>query len=194
MNKAEFMNVYEELNALNEDTTLPYRMNAKFSAAQLDTYLQQNYGSDKPMSGSIYIAPNGKFLDSSDDHANLVFTLVDNNFLKKAKNYKSLADEDGFVFVDGEVLAELLDYVRCNDSLRDWAYISLPEKPITNAQCRSILEWLDKCIYSKSFKNIEVTTNYASHNYQLDEYTSDDIVQRIKRYYASNRFYESKIK
>ena len=193
MSKTEFMAWYEELSSLNEDTTIPYRINAKFSAEQLDTYLQQHYGSDKPMSGSIYITPNGKFLDSGDDHADLVYILADNNFLKKVKNYKSLADEDGYVFVDGEVLAVLLGYVRCNDSLRDWAYISLPEKSITNAQGRSILEWLDKCVYAKHFKSVEVSTNYASHNYQLDEYTSDDIVQRIKRYYVSDRFYESKI-
>lgn len=194
MNKTDFIDLYEELSSLNEDSIIPYRINARFSAEQIDTYLQQNYGSDKPTAGSIYIAPNGKFIDSGDDHANLVYTLEDNNFLKKAKNYKSLADEDGYVFVDGEVLAVLLGYVRCNDSLSDWAYISLPEKPITNAQGRSIIDWLDTCVYdNKSFKSVEVNTDYASHKYRLEEYTSEDIVQRIKRYYASNRFYESKI-
>ena len=191
MIKTEFMKLYEELEALNDQNNIPYRINKNFSAEQLDNYIQQHYGSEEPAAGSIYIAPNGKFINSGADHANLVYSLETNNLLKKARNYKSFADEDGDVFVDGEILAVLLGYVRCNTCIGDWAYISLPTKTITSAQGRSIAEWLDKHIYTnRTLKSIDVSSDYESHTYQLADYTSDEIVQKIKRYYASGRLYE----
>jgi hypothetical protein len=192
MIKTEFMELYEELGALNDESNIPYRINKNFSAEQLDNYIQQHYGSEEPATGSIYIAPNGKFINSGADHANLVYSLETNNLLKKARNYKSFADEYGDVFVDGEVLAVLLGYVRCNTCIGDWAYISLPTKTITSAQARSIAEWLDKHIYTnQALRSVDVCTDNESHTYQLTDYTSDEIVRKIKRYYTSGRLYEN---
>jgi hypothetical protein len=187
------MNLWEALNNLDNKNEIPYEISPGYSTEQVDAYLQQHFGADTPPQKSIYIAPNGKFIDAGDDHASLVYTLEDEKFLEKAKNYEDLVDEDDYVFVDGEVLAVLLGYVRCNNVLGELGctYISLPDdKTITNAQARSIAKWLDECVYSNNVTSIDIGSNYATHTYWLADYTSDEIVQRIKRYYSSGRFYD----
>jgi hypothetical protein len=88
-----------------------------------------------------------------------------------------------------------INYIRCNDGAfdSDCCYINLPENRPTNAQFRSLEQWLNERVFTDpDIKQIELDSQFTGvlKWYQLIDYTANDLIKLIKRYYLSGRLYE----
>jgi RimJ/RimL family protein N-acetyltransferase len=157
--------------------------------SQLDADIQRLFGADASKDGPIFIAPNGTFINlpaSMDVHVDLLYYLIDNQFIDRPDNY----GQPDAAFEDPTELAELLNYIRCNNDVGGFAYITLNSTLPTRAQFSSIETWLDRCA-ELSIEELDVSTVDTNQSYNLIEYSATDILKKIKRYYASGRLYES---
>lgn len=135
------------------------------------------FGRDYPGEGCICIAPDGTFINvypKLDDHEDLCTWLTEQGF-------------DG-VIPEAEWLVETFDYVRCRNNPASLCYIELPLKTITRSQLYSLEEWLEDKV-SHDHINIELPDGVWKR-FSLEEYFPEDIIKKIKRYYASGTLYE----
>lgn len=129
---------------------------------------------DKIPKYSTYILTDGKFVDLYDGTHNA---------------FKEYCRETGIEYKNA-----LKDSIQLNDGKSTvdempYAYIQLP-KSLTTAQYSSLLKWLDKLDYDDE---VEVVTNNGSFKkYSLIDYTTDEIIKKIRRYYSSGILYEAK--
>ena len=156
--------------------------------------------------GPMFVLPDGEIIGidnysiEGESHFDILFNIVDNIAYHKFDG-KSIDDFGDY----GDVVGEILDYV-CND--RKWirfntgtteveerCYIVLNKERPTNAQFDAIEEFLqygddigkDEVIVYIETSNI----NPVSKVYSYDEYLPEDIIKKIKRYYASGVLYET---
>ena len=144
---------------------------------QIDKYILNSWGSDKPGEGCIFIHPNGKFINiypKLEDHEDLCYWLEEQGF-----------DE---TTGDAEWFVDTFNYVRCRNSLH-LCFIELPIKNITRDQLYSLQEWFETKVAS-DYIDVELPDGQWK-KYNLDEYFPEDIIKLIKRYYASGTLYEN---
>lgn len=142
--------------------------------------IKSHFGTvDRPYYGPTYILPDGSLLDlnGKGHHSAVEKWLIENNL-----------SENDYVKTGGSPTVEALGCIRC-DMVK--YYIGLSEEQPTREQYNSLLVWLDQ--HSRFTKiitifgpNGEPSTNYR---FTLD-FISDDIVDRIRRYYISGKLYE----
>lgn len=136
------------------------------------------FGRDYPGEGCICIAPDGTFINlypKLPDHEDLCTWLTEQGF-----------DE---VTPEAEWLVETLDYVRCRNNPASLCYVELPLKTITRSQIYSLEEWLEDKV-SHDHISIELPDGIWKR-FSLKEYFPEDIIKKIKRYYASGTLYEN---
>lgn len=203
MIKTEFMNLYEELGALNEEVSTRESINF----IQIDTAIKKAFGEDKPGEGATYIAADGTFINNFGEvHYDLIDWVVDEGFIQLPDYLTGDADYDwedrndficGLTSIPSEnqfFVDKPLSYIRCNNDSGQ-CYLTLPEGLPTNAQLRSLEQWLEDLLYTEKrhkAKEIEFYRLGAGERkyYNLAEYSAKDLIQRIRRCYASGRFYE----
>lgn len=134
---------------------------------------------DAPYYGPTYILPDGSLLDlrGRGHHSSVEHFLIDNN----------LSDKE-YIKTGGSPTIEALGCIRC-DNVK--YYIGLSEEQPTREQYNSLLIWLDN--HSRTTKLITVMSpgGKTSIDYRFTpDFISDDVVDRIRRYYVSGKLYE----
>ena len=130
---------------------------------------------------STYILKNGKFLDLAEGTHGA---------------FQMFCDEENI-----NIKKEIPDFynssIKCNDGKNpfeqmDYAYIEIHKQP-TTVQYYSLLEWFDHLDKDDTVEiDIYDNNKLNTKTYSLEEYTSDEIIKKIKRYYASGTLYEHK--
>ena len=143
---------------------------------QMDEYIQNEFASDIPGDGCIFIAPNGKFINiypKLDDHEDLCYWL----------------EEQGFddIIEEAEWVVTTFNYVRCRNSLH-LCFIEVPQI-MTSAQYSSLEEWLETRVQTNTLDVEAWSGEWKTYN--LDDYFPEDIIKLIKRSYASGKLYEN---
>ena len=142
---------------------------------------------DKPSNGPMYILPDGKFLDVQKIPACYIHQHLFAEFLFanniKFDSYNLMRSIEG-----------RFNWLRVNDGKSDdefRCYISLNHDKLSSDQYRALLDWLDFISRSSDYVQVFVDNDLKSYvKYYFKNYTSDEIVKKIKRYYASNTLYE----
>ena len=156
---------------------------------------------DNPMLGPTYILPNGKFLNiptpkqmgvgalfSYKCHSLIYAYLVSKQLVKGTIweiNDMHYLEDKGCIRVN---LGDIPD----EDALLN--YIQLGKKKPNYDQQDAIIKWLDFA-QQNNIKQVELQAGPwgTTKSYSFDEYLSDDILNRVMRYYSSGRLYEDKI-
>lgn len=124
---------------------------------------------DTPENGSAYILPNGKFLN--------LYPATHEIFKDDLKEYDVY-----FPYLYQSI--QINDGNNPEDPLPN-AYILIDNKP-TIDQYDSLLIWLDRL----KNKSINVWARNQNNIYDLNEYIPEDIIKRIKKYFATGRLDE----
>lgn len=137
---------------------------------------------------SYLIFPDGTLIGSY-AHRDCLDYLVDNGVLSEEEINKW----------DTDIFNEVFDCIRATDIDTNENYIGLPEKALTNAQYEMLEKWIDNN-FSLGRPTLQVTTKFhtdnqtnAFYNYDDiidDEWPTDYIINKIKKYYATGKLEE----
>ena len=196
-------------DALFEDLAeTNYSTHKTIDWATLDREVKLKFGNNLPADGPTYIASDGTFInDFGDVHADLCYWAAKQNLIQVPENLltadadwedfltfiHSLASnpKEGYVFV-----GEPLNYIRCNNNLYQ-SYVILPTK-ISRAQLYSLEEWFEH-LYAMPKTSRPDGIELCAYNekqqkyYELDNYDPKALIKKVQRFYASGKFYESKL-
>ena len=148
-------------------------------------YIKNNFNiSTYTTGGPFYILSNGSYLNlgKAGSHLGLDDELYQNGII----------EQDPFDYsylYPNTIMVDLFNAIRCSDgeNLGDGEYgnpyIQLPKNLPTNAQFESLDDW----IYSLGYNNKLFVDGVK---YNLSEVSSEYIIKKIKRYYASGYLYE----
>lgn len=151
----------------------------------IEKYIKNNFNiSTHTIGGPFYILSNGSYLNlgRGGSHLGLDDELYQNGII----------EQDPFDYsylYPNTIMVDLFNAIRCNDgeNLGDDEYgnpyIQLPKNLPTNAQLESLDDW----IYSLGY-NGKLFVDGVEYN--LSEVSSEYIIKKIKRYYASGYLYE----
>lgn len=131
-----------------------------------------------------FLLPDGRFVYCKDyGHAEFDEFLYYENEISEDE-YAGL--ENGMFTLSKE------NCVRLNPGNIGQALIGLPNHNLTSQQYQSLLDWLDMVqTKHKQVMVLEQLKDYPDDiTYYFDDYTSDDIIKKIKRYYSSGNLYE----
>ena len=156
--------------------------------------------SDSPVMGPSYIFPDGKFIiiPTPEEMGAGVFvsykchSLLHLWLVSERLTNKTIWDINGMTdILDAGAIKVNLGPIPDEDALLN--YIELPKKKPTASQYSALIDWMDLA-QSKGIYEIEVDTyNQGKYKkYSLKENTSDEVVAKIKRFYASGTLYECK--
>ena len=144
--------------------------------------IKDNFESKNPGEGCIYITKEGTFINlypEIDSHEDLCYWL-----------------EDEFDFElpyeDEEWAIRQFGWVRCRETPIDVNVIELP-KEITQEQISAIDNWLNNVV-SYNELEIGIVDNNQIQRYDLEEYSPNDILNRIKGFYSTGILKENYFK
>lgn len=131
--------------------------------------------------GGYYILPSGEFLQAQ-NHLDIDKWLMRQGYIKK----QSTDFADGSQYMEVKLNCVR---VRCRGGKDDWIepYIVLPKNRLTISQKYSLLAWLDFIMSRKEKVLIHTEVNNEFIVYDLNDYTSDEIINRIDRYYTTGK-------
>lgn len=131
--------------------------------------------------GGYYILPSGEFLQTQ-NHLDIDKWLMRQGYIKKQST--DFADGSQYMEVKLNCIR-----VRCRGGKDDWIepYIVLPKRRLTISQKYSLLAWLDFIMSRKEKVLIHTEVNNEFIAYDLNDYTSDEIINRIDRYYTTGK-------
>ena len=139
---------------------------------------------DNPKIGGFYILPSGESIKVNKDHVDIDKFLIKNKLIEPY-------DVD---FSDGSKTMDDLNSVRirARGGKDSWIspYIVLPKHRLTNEQYDTLLGWLDFVLNSHGHVLVHTDNESDFKSYNRD-FTSDEIIDKIKRYYSSGILYES---
>ena len=133
-----------------------------------------------------FILPNGDFLSTGDDyrtHVNIEWDIQ--NYLVKYFNIENFKHSK----LDHPV-TDMCGFIRVNNVNED--YVCLSSVKPTIEQYNSLLNWLDEFNEMKDYIKIISYNGNIFVKYNLEEVTPDYVLNRIKRFYASDNLYEAK--
>ena len=151
--------------------------------------------SNTPVVGPSYILKDGKFLKIWD--ADLDIKGMSGSGSKSGKAMH--LDVDGLIYkhIDPDKYAHFYlnkDCIRVNTGFEE--YIVLSQDKPTRAQWESLATWLDFYFFDQKHDKLTVMDYYGSwansKTYYLDKITPEDILKKIKRYYATGELVENK--
>lgn len=134
---------------------------------------------DLPYHGPTFILPSGYFLDlrNANHHSDVEKYLIDNGL----SNHE-------YIVTGGSPTMMDLGCIRCD---YEKYYIEVSDTPQPKrAQYDSLLIWLDMLSASTSMVQVMCRNGKISKTYKFDEYSSDEIVEKVKRYYSFGRLDE----
>lgn len=131
--------------------------------------------------GGYYILPSGEFLQAQ-NHLDIDKWLMRQGYIKK----QSTDFADGSQYMEVKLNCVR---VRCRGGKDDWIepYIVLPKNRLTISQKYSLLAWLDFVMSIKEKVLIHTEVNNEFVAYDLNDYTSDEIINIIDRYYTTGK-------
>ena len=131
--------------------------------------------------GGYYILPSGEFLQAQ-NHLDIDKWLMHQGYIKKQST--DFADGSQYMEVKLNCIR-----VRCRGGKDDWIepYIVLPKNRLTIPQKYSLLAWLDFIMSRKEKVLIHTEVNTEFMAYDLNDYTSDEIINKIDRYYTTGK-------
>ncbi len=144
--------------------------------------LENNFEvTNKPAYGGYYILPTGEFLKSN-NHLDIDKYLMKKKYIKN----QDLDFADGSQFL--EVKLNCIR-VRSRGGKDSWIspYIVLPKHKPSVTQLYSLLTWLDFVFSNKQTVLIHTETNGEYKTYNYNDYTSDEVLDKINRYYSSGK-------
>lgn len=139
---------------------------------------------DNPLNityGGYYILPSGEFLQAQ-NHLDIDKWLMRWGYIKKQST--DFADGSQYMEVKLNCIR-----VRCRGGKDDWLepYVVLPKNRLTISQKYSLLAWLDFIMLRKEKVLIHTEVNNEFVAYDLNDYTSDEIINKIDRYYTTGK-------
>lgn len=157
-------------------------MNMVLEDLDIAKTVEKHFGTlDEPYYGKTYIMPDGRFLDmrNVEHHSDIEKWLID----------QGLSDKE-YIGNSGSQTMRELGAIRCDNRRY---YMELPPIDPTQEQYNSLLYWLD--LHLSKTRAIEVVTQDGKQvMYRGEENVSDDIVDKIRRYYIMGVLLESKDK
>jgi hypothetical protein len=208
LRESDFLDTYDRLSELNSDKETVEINPKSIDYVSVTAALKEVFGSATPQTKSCFITPDGYFLNVPYRHWDVLPELVKKGIIATPEVNKTNIDtiDDIGPHIDKllgcsfeEFFSNKLNYIRCNGDPAV-CYIGLPDKRPTGAQFESTELWLTSVVYNDSnskrnwYETIELwNVAGTSQLYKVSEYFPEDIIKRIKRYYASGRFYEHKI-
>ena len=157
---------------------------------------------NEPGPTAMYILPNGEFLFTTplepsedcdyeiDEHRNI------DDFLY----HKGIIEDDRYLEDDGSLFAEnVLNFIRFNitdEYYGNYAYIQLNKKQPTSQQYNALLKVFDYVINNRyKYLSIIFDNQYGKQiKLELNDYTGDELLKKIKRFYVSGILTENKNK
>lgn len=131
--------------------------------------------------GGYYILPSGEFLQAQ-NHLDIDKWLMQQGYIKK----QSTDFADGSQYMEVKLNCVR---VRCRGGKDDWIepYIVLPKNRLTVSQKYSLLAWLDFTMARKDKVLIHTEVNNEFIAYDSKNYTSDEILDKIDRFYTTGK-------
>ena len=191
----------DNLNEYVNKYILPMSQQKVVEMAELE--LKDNF-----VAGPMFILPNGRLVDPADYtefegleredaiHQVVPLYLCDMIFDKLEMDF----ERDYGYYYDDYFLAQLTEtfgWVRVNTGTGSTdfrCYVVIPSKDktrLSSSQYYKLLDWLDYCQTLNKESVAIVTESGDKQNYSFNEYTPDEIISKIKRYYASGFLYEN---
>lgn len=156
----------------------------------LDSIIQRISKKYKPKReiklGASYLLPSGEFIYTKDyGHKEI------DDYLVEIGEYK----EEEIETEEGNFVLSKENCVRLNAGI-GFCFIGLPDRNLSLEQYESLEKWLE-LLEEKGYGRIDIfeqlKQNPQAKRYNLKEETPEEIIKKIKRYYASGKLYESKI-
>lgn len=149
--------------------------------------------SNENIDGPSYILPDGSFLNIWNSKVPLKGMSGCDSKSGKAMHL----DVDGYIRyilnIDCESFWLNQICIRVNNGFEE--YVVLPKTRPNETQFQSLDKWLDTYFFKKNHKKVTVMDWYGSYinnkDYSIDTYFEDDIIKKIKRYYATGELVES---
>lgn len=146
-----------------------------------------------PKEGGCYITPSGLYINTSDiklknkklarefdgEHEGLVYYLQEKGIISQ---YTDL--------LSAEAVPYLLNYIRCRNDGVDFTYLRLPPEVLTPKQLRALESWLETCPYDYNLE-AEDASGIQFQSYDLQEYSIEDIMRKVRRYYITKKLEEA---
>ena len=131
--------------------------------------------------GGYYILPSGEFLQAQ-NHLDIDKRLMQQGYIKKQST--DFADGSQFLEIKLNCIR-----VRCRAGRDNWIdpYIVLPKNRLNISQKYALLAWLDFVLIRKERVLVHTETNGEFISYDAKDYTSDEIIARINRYYTTGK-------
>lgn len=148
----------------------------------------------------MYILPNGEFLyttplEPSDD---CDYVIDEHRNIDDFLFHKDIIEDDRYAKDDGSLFTEnVLNCIRFNipdEYYGNYTYIQLNEKQPTSQQYDSLLKIFDYVINHKyKYLSVIFDNQYGKQiKLELNDYSSDELLKKIKRYYVSGILTENK--
>ena len=165
--------------------------------------LSNTFGTvDEPQPTAMYILPNGRFLfttplEPSDD---CDYEIDEHRNIDDFLYHKNIIKDDRYLEDDGSLFTEnVLNCIRFNitdEYYGNYSYIQLNKKQPTSQQYDSLLKIFDYVInHGYKYLSIIFDNQYGKQiKLELNNYTSDELLKKIKRFYVSGILTENKNK
>lgn len=138
----------------------------------------------EPWQGAQLIDSNGYFLNlKGDQHLDLLQKMIIDGVLKINKKEVKLINN--LVYSD---LFEELGYIRCNGNVRQYAYISLPSKPVTEKQKEALGLWLAGLNKDDGIDLVYQVGNTVGESLYFREIDEKRIFNTIDNFYNTGNF------
>lgn len=198
-NNAVFNSAMEMVNGSSEGGASQAVAENLKSSDNIVDYIEtkfKNYLTNYPPEGPSYITRQGKFLDivgladdMGDDYPE---DFPSHGAIQTIMMFDGVAEKPG-QFDDGSPILREEGFIRLNNIEEDNNYIELSKVKPTAEQYDALLIWLDD--NERSYPDINVCTEQFKDfvSYRYSDYTTDEIIDKIKRYYSSGNLYESKM-
>lgn len=185
-------------NKINEESELKENL---FTNNNIISLLSNTFGTtDEPEATAMYILPNGRFLfttplEPSDD---CNYEIEEHRNIDDFLYHKGIVKEDRYLKDDGSLFAEnVLNFIRFNivdEYYGYYSYIQLNKKQPTSQQYNALLKIFDYVINNKyEYLSIIFDSQYGKQiKLKLNDYTGDELLKKIKRYYVSGILTENK--
>ena len=156
--------------------------------------LSNTFGTtDEPQPTAMYILPNGRFLfttplEPSDD---CDYEIDEHRNIDDFLYHKDIIEDDRYLEDDGSLFTEnVLNCIRFNitdEYYGNYSYIQLNKKQPTSQQYDSLLKIFDYVLNHRyKYLSIILDNQYGKQiKIELNNYTSDELIKKIKRYYVS---------
>ena len=172
----------------------PIGLEESLDTNNIISLLSNTFGTtDEPQPTAMYLLPNGRFLfttplEPSDD---CDYEIDEHRNIDDFLFHKGIIEDDRYLEDDGSLFTEkVLNCIRFNitdDYYGDYSYIQLNQKQPTSQQYTSLLKIFDYAInHGYKYISIIFDTQYGKQvRLELNNYTSDELIKKIKRFYVN---------